>query len=567
MNDRTAALGFLVARTVRNRFARQLARVRTPRYAVALLIGLAYFWLVFFRPGSVGSANRPNTGGAIASLGGIGFAITAWYWWLRGGVANALAFQPAEVQFLFPAPLSRRTLLAYRIVRAQILILINATIWMVLMRRWGIALNAPERFVTAWGLFSTLSLHRLAAALTQTAPVTGVRRVVHIAMQMLSGAAFAALAIAAFPGLRTFGSVGIADGMRALVAALAQPPASYALAPFRLISAPLSAVSPEAWLRAVGIVVVIIVAHVAWVMSLANVAFEEAAATASAEMARRIAAFKERRAGGGVATAKKVKRTWVPLAPTGWPATAVIWKNTLSLTRAGSLRVVIVLIALAIVSARLVSDAGTSGLGPAVPFLVFAGLIGLLGPRLVRNDLRQDLLHLALLRTWPLRGPTMVAAQMASPTIVLTVFQLGLVAAACAAVPMAVLDHWGHGTLIAALVAVPLVSLALNAANVAIQNGAALMFPTWVRLGADSGGIEAIGQNLLMMIGSMVALVLCLIGPVAAAGVVRTLMADLGPVSFVAAAAVAAVALGLETYAMVLALGNLFERTDPTAIA
>ena len=41
-----SALGYLALHSTRNRILRQVRRLRTPRYAVALLLGLAYLWVV-----------------------------------------------------------------------------------------------------------------------------------------------------------------------------------------------------------------------------------------------------------------------------------------------------------------------------------------------------------------------------------------------------------------------------------------------------------------------------------------------------------------------------------------
>ena len=56
----------------------------------------------------------------------------------------------------------------------------------------------------------------------------------------------------------------------------------------------------------------------------------------------------------------------------------------------------------------------------------WAGLTIVIGPQWVRNDLRSDLLKLDLLRSYPLRGRSVVAAEAAASTLVLTALQLGL---------------------------------------------------------------------------------------------------------------------------------------------
>jgi ABC-2 type transport system permease protein len=569
MTGTAGALAFLIARTTRNRIARQLARLKSPRYAIAAIVGLLYFWLVFARPGAVG--RNPGTVGTspvLGTVGGIGFAITVLVWWLRGGVTGALAFQPAEVQLLFPAPVSRRTLIGYKVIRSQLLLLLSGLIWTLLTRRWGVTLSAPLRFATIWGFFSVLSLHRLGTALVMTQPLTGGRRAALYAGRTLAAAAAFGLLAGVGPVVLRLRSLGFEEGFRALGAALATPPAAWALAPFRLMLAPLYAPSLAAWVPAFAIVLGVILLHLVWVLSL-NVAFEEVAATASADMAKRISAFRERRAGGAaVIRPGKVVRSWLPLAPLGRPAIAIVWKNTVALIRTGILRaalmVVLVLVAMSGVMMRAADNGGPA---TAIPFLILAGMAFVLGPRMVRNDLRQDLLSLASIKTYPLSGAMVVLAEMASPTLVLSVFQFVMLTMAYVMLPATYRVVVDLPSTLAIGLVLPFAVLAINAASVGVQNAVALLFPTWVRLGADSGGIEAIGQTLVVTIGSMLVLLLSLVLPVGAAVTIATVLRpSVGGIGVALGAAVGVIALGIEVGFMVGGLGALFERTDPTSI-
>lgn len=565
MSGSAGALAFLIARTTRNRMARQLGRLRKPRYAIAAGAGLLYFWGVFGRSGTGPAGPTPTLG----TVGGIGLAITVLTWWLGGGVTGALAFQPAEVQLLFPAPVSRRTLIVYKVVRSQLLLLLSCVLWTLLTRTWGVTLSWPLRFATLWGFFSMLSLHRLGAALVMTPPVSGRRRVAMVAGKVLAAAAAVAILAAVTPILFRFGSLEISDGLRALGAALAAPPARYALAPFQLVVAPLYAATPEAWARAFVIVMGIVGLHLVWVLAM-NVRFEEVAALASADLARRVAAFKERRAGGAaVMRPGKAVRSWLPLAPLGRPAGAIVWKNTVALMRTGMLRtaLVIVVLMIGVSYAMTAGDERGAGPGASIPFVTLAAMALLLGPRAVRNDLRQDLLSLASIKTYPLTGATVVFAELASPTIVLTLFQLAMLGLAYVSLPASYRATWGTATTAALGLLAPVALLTVNAASVGIQNAFALLFPGWVRLGPDSGGVEAIGQTMVVTIGSFFVVMISLILPVLSGVVVYALLhTALGGMGLGLAGAVGVGVLGVEVALMVAALGSMFDRTDPTAI-
>jgi hypothetical protein len=55
--------------------------------------------------------------------------VSAARWWIFGADRGTLAFASAEVQFLFPAPVSRRALIHTKLVRTQIAILLNTVIF------------------------------------------------------------------------------------------------------------------------------------------------------------------------------------------------------------------------------------------------------------------------------------------------------------------------------------------------------------------------------------------------------------------------------------------------------
>jgi hypothetical protein len=566
------ALGYLIGRTIWNRIARQIARVRTPRYAIAFVVGGLYLWFFLLR--RTGGGPSPSPAAIASTIGGltsIGLAITVAVWWLGKGPSTALAFPPAEVHFLFTGPVSRRTVLAYRLVRSQIVLLLNALVMSFLIRRWGIVLAAPLRMATAWGFFTILSLHRLGAALVATTPVRGGsgRRIGRLLARTLSLGVIGALLISAGPALRRVGDIGFTEGLRLLSAALASPPASYAMAPFRLVVAPSFAASTSEWAQAFLPVLGLIVLHVLWVLSM-RIEFEEEAATASAEVEKRRAAFRERRAGGAsMLKPTRVTREWLPLGPTGLPAVAIAWKNTIGLARTGAMRSAIIFIVIALVASRVMSTGeGKSGAAIASPYLMFGLMLVILGPRIVRNDLRQDLLYLPLLKSYPLRGADVVAAEMASGAIVLTGLQIALGLIAWFAVPPSTHEALGSARAMAIFAVGPFALLALNLTGMMVQNAAALLFPGWVRLGADAGGVEATGQNLLVAFGSMFALLLTLVLPVliglATAFAVRGVAGDL---ALTAGGTAAVAVLVVEIVLSVRALGQLFERTDASSVA
>jgi ABC-2 type transport system permease protein len=159
------ALLYLTGAMIRNRLAFQARRLRQPRYAIALALGVGYFWLILLRP-SVQQGRAPTSLWTnFETVAALGILLLMLGGWVFSGERMALAFTGAEVQFLFPAPLTRRGLIIYKLFRAQLVILFNAVIWVFVLRRSGSVLVAPLRFLGTWMLFTNLSLHRLGAAL------------------------------------------------------------------------------------------------------------------------------------------------------------------------------------------------------------------------------------------------------------------------------------------------------------------------------------------------------------------------------------------------------------------
>jgi len=196
--------------------------------------------------------------------------------------------------------------------------------------------------------------------------------------------------------------------------------------------------------------------------------------------------------------------------------------------------------------------------------VTWAGAMAVVGPQWVRNDLRGDLLKLDLLRSYPLRGASVVAAEVIASTVVLTVIQLGLlIIAYLAFVGEEFMEpDLGERTLLllAAFVFLP----PMNLLGMLIQNGTALLYPAWVRLGSGKpAGVEALGQNLLMMVAYLAILSMLLALPaLLGVGALLLLRTSLGLWAAVPAAVVILGIMAFEAALLVDWLGGIFERTD-----
>ncbi|MDE3127213.1 MAG: hypothetical protein KGL38_04355, partial [Gemmatimonadota bacterium] len=301
----------------------------------------------------------------------------------------------------------------------------------------------------------------------------------------------------------------------------------------------------------------------------------------TAERARRLQALRGRRSGfAGAGRAKPTRAAtvratrggatrWAAVVPAAWPGSAVVWKNLVCLRRTTQLRQFLSPVALALVGG-LVIGAQTGGVkgGLMASALILAGMLLLLGPMMLRGDLRQDLQHLAALKTLPFRGATLVAAEVLSVSIPLALVQAAVLAAAGA---LAQASHvaWGGPELRTAIAlgALPAL-LAFNAASVTIQNGAPILFPGWSRLGAVvPGGVEMMGQ-MVVVVGFYGLLLAVLLALPAAGAVAAVAALHLGGATAVLVAMlVGSAALAFELQGVLQLLGRAFERLEPGAVS
>ncbi len=563
--------GYLVWRSGYNRIRRQLRHLRSPRYLAALLLGTAYIWFMI-----VGQRSGPAAGelpdprvlelvGALALLGAV-----AWGW-VFGVERRVLAFTPAEVTFLFPGPVSRRGLIQFKLLHSQLLILFNALLWTLILSRERFGVSPWLRAISIWVLLTTLSFHRLGASFVRTSLSEHGRLAVRHRIVSLVVLATVLVALVwsildALPEVAAAGAGGPRSFLSAAAEAAQRPLPTALTYPFRVMVRPLAADSVSQWLAALWPALVLMVLHYVWVVR-ADTAFEEAAVETSL---RRAKALSECRAGS--TGRSRLPRTTAPLfrlAPVGWPAGAILWKNLVAVTRTRRVRNAGLTLALAaaVVGALSFQPGGTLSAIAGWLTLFWAGLTILTGSQYVRNDLRGDLLKLDLLRSYPLRGWSVVIAEAGASTLMLTAVQLSLLG-------LAYLAFLGNETMVPDLEERTLLLLAaivflpgINLLGMLIQNGAALLYPDWVRLGSGRpGGVEALGQNLLMTIAFVALLAVALVVPAAiSSGGFLLLRPALDGWAALPATALALGAMAFEAALMVEWLGRIFERTDPTA--
>lgn len=562
----------ILLRSLANRLRRFARRLRDPRYAAAFLVGLAYFGWLFGAQGG-GAGGPEELGAVLGGLRGVApflVAVLAGFWWVRGGYERALEFSPAEVHFLFPAPIRRRTLLHFKLLRLQGGLLLTASVLSLLPRS---GLPWPARFLSWWLLATTLHLHQLGASLSRTAGRSGRARSRHgwipLVLVAMAAGGLAVTLWLALPGIREAGSV---DGvLGAMSEALRHPLPRAILFPVELILAPIFAPDAGAWLSRVPGAAAVLLVHYLWVTGTA-VPFREAAARAGEAEAERKSAPVAGRAKVLAARGPGESRSSpFPLAPTGEPAVALLWKNVTAFVREFRRATLVVMAgAVAVVFCSVLVLTGSWRVAVTATCAVLAGLsagLSVLGPLGFRYDLRRDLERIEWLRTFPIRGDRIVAAEIGAATLCLTGLQAVLLLAAGALLPFGTLDpgrlplFYGGG--LAALV----VFVPLNVVALAIQNGLALLFPDWIRIGRERpGGVDHVGQSILTLSAALLLLALLLAPALGAAAATALALSSLpGPAGLVGGGLVGMAVLSGEAVLLVRWLGRRLDALEPDA--
>ncbi len=562
------AFAYLIIHSTRNKWASQIRRVRNPRYAIAVILGIGYFVMLTFNMSR--NSPPPSPGGALASsslaaLLPFGLLLMAAYAWIFGTDATALAFSPAEVSLLFAAPVSRRGLVLYKIVRSQAAVLTTSLIWFLIFRRGG----GIERPLSYWVALSILNTHRLGIALIRSSSAahglsSAKRNWPVVVVFVAAFSIVAAGVVSAWPALMEAHDVSTI--FETLIHVASTAPVSWVLYPFHLAVAPAFAPHGVAWAGAMLMALGVLGAHVAWVL-WTDANFEEAAAEASAKHAVRLAAMRARGASAVKLSARDKRRT-VPLRATGAPWVAIVWKNYLYLQRVGMLRTMIgfplVLAAIAVVFA---GRSEITEVMVTATSLAVVMVIAIFGPMSMRSDLRGELARLPLLKTMPLRGREIVLAEIAGTSVPTAIMQYLLILSGMLALSLMPDKAPSMAIRIGVLIGAPVLLLGLNLANFTIHNGMALLFPAWVRTGeAGTAGVETIGQGMLTIIITVFLLSVLLLVPVAVGAFTYFYWRSLPLVALVFTGMIGGAILAGESYGLMHLLGGSLERLEPSQV-
>lgn len=558
---------YVIVCSARNRARMRLRRMREPRYLLGAVAGIAYlvFALLmreraFMARGATSAAPAAASAADFAApyLGGALLALLALVSWVLPFGSGLLDFSKAETSFLYPAPISRRQLVLYRLMRSQYAVFIGA---LIMALAYPTA-SLPARLrglIGVWVLLMTSHVFFTGATLARAR--LRDRRGWVVALPVLALSAGAVLSVlvplwrdASSTPLQTISAV-----LDAVVAVTREGPSYWLLMPFMLLVRPIYAQGLGDFLQTVAAAIAVYAVTVGWLLWADANAPDAADATA------------ERQVSQPSASARRyvARQVGWRLDPLGRAETAFVWKAVLQMGRTVDRRVLfrgLLILAWMVGASMFVTRARGLVLLMGV-FATWGALFSLfMAPQVMRMDLRQDLAYLELLKSWPVRGAAVIRGEIAWPTLVVTAITW-LFGALAMVLSLISTSRIPAPNRMAAWLSFLILIPAIVLAQYLMHNAIAVVFPGWVPIGASRPrGVDAVGQRLILLAANWIGLLLALTpGLLLTAGLSALLRPIVGPVILPVGALLTALIVVAEVWMATELLGPVYERMDITA--
>lgn len=542
-------LRLLALRLARGRVRRIARRVRTVRGALG--VGGVALFLLLFAGLQVWRAMDPQMRGAAPSPQSLRTLVPALVTVLTVIAAvseRGLYFTPAEIGFLFPAPVGRRELLLYNLA-TRLGVQVLSGLWVSIYTVFYAPLPAAGFAAVMLGfVFMYVAAQALALGATAVeaylSPVA--RRVVRAALIAGVLLVVASAALSAAPG-----STG--HRFRAVLESPVVRAVSIVARPFGELFAARTAGAALAWgLAAAGMVVL----ATALVLSF-DVAYTERSLAVGQRVQKRLSRMLSTRGeGGGEGAAAPPPRFRVraPRVPLPGRAGPLAWRQLTELLRTPRALVSPLVFGGVWLVAMFGGIRASGGDVEAAQTSVLT--TALLMPVIFGNplpfDFRRDLDRMAFLRSLPLRPLAVAVGQLFPAAVCFALFEV-LVLLGAAALTGAVPGGW--------IVAAAMLALPVAWCTAALENLLFLWMP--YRVGPDGrAGAQFLGKALLLMVMKLLALTV-----LAAAGFGTWWAMRMVTSSNPIALAAAALAMAVPCLPLTWLVGRTFARFDLTRAA
>jgi ABC-2 type transport system permease protein len=524
------ALLYLRLTSLRNLVVYRISRLRQPKYLVGTAVAVCYIYFILLkRTGMQGGPASAAPGVASAMNNVVVFICVAAsalaliriaFTWISPADNPGLRFSEAEIAFLFPAPVTRKTLIHFRLLSAQIAILFTSVLIVFFFRRFGSSGGSNLTHAIGWWvILSIFDLHLNGTNLTLSRlKERGSGYVLWRTVAVAAIAAYAAAVVlstmAFLKGLRP-GAFARQGDLGSLIQGLAgSSPLQWLLLPFKVVFGPYFANGARDFGLALVPALGLLALHYYWV-SNTEARFEEG----SIALAEKRAATKAAALSGDfskLGSKPKARSGPFPLSPQGPPEIAFLWKNLISmrstlLNRRTVLLSLWVIICLSFGLKPLLAAGARSNGADVYGLLIvmFCGIASaytlLMGPQLVRQDLRNDLPNVDILKTYPIEGWRLALGELLAPATVLSlVLWLCIIVCAFAIDSQGAIEWLTPGVRVTLVLCLGSVTPLLCLILLILPNSIMVLLPGWYQASRSrGGGIELLGQRLILGVGQL----------------------------------------------------------------
>jgi ABC-2 type transport system permease protein len=546
------ALWLLVFLSVRARYRTVLRGLRSPKGFLLMLLGLGFFSLIIVAPFLAG-AQRPEVlprismgdGSPVQRFGPAGLLAFTLLSLFASSKNRGIYFSPAEVDFLFQAPFSRRELLGYRLTTQVIHTFLGVLFSSAIFCRY-----LPGFWQTVAGLFLTftfINLVQIAGSLlagaVQERAVARGRRFIGLSLFLVALLVFGGSS-AVFRGGTEF--------REAVRGFLGSPVLGWALLPLKGFAETLAARDLKGFLSW-GSLAAAVDLSLLWMVLRLDVDYSEASLETSRRIYQRI---REIRSGGRVLASTHKLRIPLPLPPRLWGVGPLAWRQAQEMVREAPAAIYLLVIFSVAVLLPLGFFSDHGGLRTShfpLSFGILVATLPFMTSSWFRFDFRGDLERMELLLGLPLSPGVVALGQLLVPALILCALQAVGFAAMAA---LGALEDPGARTIVGFWL---LLFGPLNLLFVGIENLFYLLYP--IRQGTSGpGDFQTIGRLMVTLAMKMMALGTALfLGFLLAYGAYAAFDG-----SMAAAAAAATSFLLLCDTACVVLVGWVFARFDVT---
>lgn len=329
-----------------------------------------------------------------------------------GNEERAIAFSPAEIDFLFPGPFSRRDLVLFKMLKLVLGSIFGGILLSIWLKRFSSSFATCISAAAMYLVF--INLLTTAVALIRDTVQEGafklVRRLVTAAL--LGGIAYIVYYVNKQPGpiTETVHRVAVSSPMRIITA-----PATVFARVFNARSVPEFAIYASVCLAMIG--------AAAGLVLMFDKGYMEAALRASQRRQARVARHLR---GVSISADKPVRAVRLPSMTGLGPAGAIVKKQLITAVRSsrGWIIAFIITVAYGYFVTHLMGK--MSDHAAARQPVVFAGLIPAMAimlmmlPQMLRFDFRADLDHLDYLKSLPMSADAVAVAEISVPTFILS---------------------------------------------------------------------------------------------------------------------------------------------------